>query len=150
MWIDIKNNNAVMESYEAVVAARPEVQFSPMPDDDFIIPLGFVKVDDSGLPVFDSRVSRAERQPPTKEGERWVARWVIVNLSESEVLQKRTEYAANVRADRNRRLAASDWTQGKDIPDAVSAAWASYRQALRDVPQQAGFPQNVVWPVKPV
>lgn len=64
---------------------------------------------------------------------------------------KRPEHAqAEVRSERNRLLSESDWTQGKDIPDAVSTAWASYRQALRDVPQQAGFPQNVVWPVKPV
>lgn len=31
----------------------------------------------------------------------------------------------------------------------LSPAWVAYRQALRDVPQQSGFPQNIVWPVKP-
>jgi hypothetical protein len=53
-----------------------------------------------------------------------------------------------VRVERNRLLAASDWTQLADAP-VDQAAWAAYRQALRDVPQQAGFPDNVVWPVKP-
>jgi len=53
------------------------------------------------------------------------------------------------RLQRDQLLAATDWTQAKDIPDAVSSKYAAYRQALRDVPQQSGFPQNIVWPVKP-
>jgi len=51
----------------------------------------------------------------------------------------------NVRDD---LLAKTDWSQGKDIADAVSASWVTYRQALRDVPAQAGFPWNIEWPVK--
>lgn len=57
--------------------------------------------------------------------------------------------AAAARQQRNALLAASDWTQGKDIPDSVSTAWATYRQQLRDVPAQAGFPLNIQWPVSP-
>lgn len=53
-----------------------------------------------------------------------------------------------LRAERDRLLAESDWTQVADAP-VNQAAWASYRQALRDVPQQAGFPDDVVWPTKP-
>jgi hypothetical protein len=59
------------------------------------------------------------------------------------------ELAAAVRAERDRLLAASDWTQLPDVPEATRTAWATYRQALRDVPEQAGFPENVVWPTKP-
>lgn len=56
--------------------------------------------------------------------------------------------AAEIRAERDRLLDASDWTQAADAP-VDQAAWATYRQALRDVPQQAGFPQNVTWPTEP-
>lgn len=56
------------------------------------------------------------------------------------------DLAAAVRARRDALLAASDWTQGKDIPDSISNAWAGYRQALRDIPQQEGFPASVSWP----
>lgn len=59
------------------------------------------------------------------------------------------ELAADVRAERNRLLAASDWTQLPDVPEALRSAWAIYRQALRDIPQQSGFPASVVWPSKP-
>ena len=53
-----------------------------------------------------------------------------------------------VRAQRDLLLASSDWTQ---LADATvdAEAWATYRQALRDVPQQAGFPDNVTWPSAP-
>jgi len=52
------------------------------------------------------------------------------------------------RSDRNARLAKSDWTQLADAPVDVGA-WTDYRQALRDVPDQDGFPWSVEWPEKP-
>lgn len=61
------------------------------------------------------------------------------------------ELAADARARRDALLAASDWVtlraieSGEDVPE----EWASYRQALRDVPQQAGFPQTINWPTAP-
>lgn len=57
--------------------------------------------------------------------------------------------AADIRSQRNTLLSESDWTQAKDIPDSISTSWASYRQALRDVPQQILFPIEITWPVKP-
>ena len=56
--------------------------------------------------------------------------------------------AAEVRAERARRLAASDWTQVPDAP-VDPAPWAAYRQALRDVTAQPGFPHAVTWPTEP-
>lgn len=56
--------------------------------------------------------------------------------------------ADQVRAERDRLLAESDWTQVADAP-VDQAAWATYRQALRDVPEQVGFPESVVWPERP-
>lgn len=46
-------------------------------------------------------------------------------------------------------LLASDWTQLPDVPLETKAAWATYRQALRDITDQPGYPQNVIWPVAP-
>jgi len=57
--------------------------------------------------------------------------------------------AEKVRMQRNALLAETDWTQAGDVPQATKDAWASYRQALRDIPQQAGFPINVTFPTKP-
>jgi hypothetical protein len=62
---------------------------------------------------------------------------------------KDAEQAKAVRDDRNRRLTEMDWTQGKDIPDSISGPAAVVRQALRDVPLQAGFPWTIEWPTQP-
>jgi hypothetical protein len=69
-------------------------------------------------------------------------------------LAKREEYdsfAAEVRAERNRRLTDSDMTQLPDAPVDVELknAWRAYRQALRDIPDQEGFPYSVTFPEKP-
>ena len=56
--------------------------------------------------------------------------------------------ATSVRAERDRLLVASDWTQVADAP-VSQLTWATYRQELRDIPQKAGFPHNVTWPSKP-
>jgi hypothetical protein len=57
--------------------------------------------------------------------------------------------AAEHRMQRDSLLTASDWTQASDISQATKDKWATYRQALRDVPQQDGFPNTVVWPNQP-
>lgn len=62
--------------------------------------------------------------------------------------QKDTEQAKSARDDRTKRLSDCDWTQIADST-ADKAAWATYRQALRDIPAQAGFPLAVVWPAYP-
>lgn len=60
--------------------------------------------------------------------------------------------AEQVRAERDRLLTETDWTQVLDAPiDAETRkAYRVYRQALRDVPEQEGFPAAVVWPELPV
>ena len=60
---------------------------------------------------------------------------------------------ALMRQQRTDLLAASDWVE---LPSATSRltaekleAWATYRQALRDVPEQEGFPNEITWPTQP-
>jgi hypothetical protein len=53
-----------------------------------------------------------------------------------------------VRKERNNLLTQSDWTQLSDS-SADKVAWASYRQALRDIPQNFSNPEDVTWPAKP-
>lgn len=55
---------------------------------------------------------------------------------------------SDVRNQRDYLLSACDWTQLPDAP-VDQTAWAFYRQCLRDIPDQEGFPTNVVWPKKP-
>jgi len=61
---------------------------------------------------------------------------------------KDADQAKSVRTSRDDKLKDSDWTQITDAT-ADKTAWAVYRQALRDVTMQAGFPWTITWPTQP-
>ena len=67
---------------------------------------------------------------------------------EAYTARKDAEAATAARAERDKLLAKCDWTQGKDIAESVSSSYTIYRQALRDITSQDGFPHNVVWPTQ--
>jgi hypothetical protein len=69
--------------------------------------------------------------------------------AEAQLAATKEALSASVRIERNAKLAASDWTQISDST-ADKATWATYRQELRDISAQAGFPWTVVWPTQPV
>lgn len=56
--------------------------------------------------------------------------------------------AAQARSERDALLSRTDWRFRTDMTP--SQAWIDYCQALRDIPQQAGFPESIVWPQEPV
>ena len=62
--------------------------------------------------------------------------------------RKDAEQAANVRRTRTEKLKDSDWTQIADST-ADKTAWATYRQALRDITAASGFPWTMTWPETP-
>jgi len=73
----------------------------------------------------------------------------VPNMPDYNPDQRQIEQEADeVRTQRDALLSQSDWTQVPDAP-VDQAAWAEYRQALRDVPQQAGFPTEITWPQIP-
>lgn len=83
-----------------------------------------------------------------KEGSEWVEQWIETPATPEQITERTNAKAGDVRADRNQRLADCDWTQLSDAPvDHVT--WATYRQDLRNITAQAGFPWNVVWPTPP-
>lgn len=95
-----------------------------------------------GRPVRPGRPGRPDEELIT----------VTKEEQEAEALQKHFDSkAGEVRAERNALLTASDWTQVADAPlsDEQKAAWAVYRQELRDVTDQEGFPFNVTFPQQP-
>ena len=61
---------------------------------------------------------------------------------------KDAEQATNVRRSRTEMLKDCDWTQIADST-ADKATWATYRQALRDITTQTGFPWTITWPTQP-
>lgn len=64
---------------------------------------------------------------------------------------KDAEFAKSARDSRDTLLAECDWVivMSLEAGRAIPVEWAAYRQALRDLPQQAGFPVTIDWPMKP-
>jgi len=78
----------------------------------------------------------------------WTQTWISTPATPQEIASRTADKKESVRIQRNRRLADCDWTQLPDAP-VDRATWATYRQALRDVTAQPGFPWSVTWPVEP-
>lgn len=119
------------------------VSFAANVDDETLASFGMVPVITVDRPEIEAHQAIEEGQPVFSDGN-WVQTWVVRELNEAEIQQRKDA----IRNERNALLAASDWTQ---LADATvdKAAWAAYRQALRDIPQQAEFPYNVTYPVTP-
>lgn len=96
--------------------------------------------------VVFNKIIEAEEKPSQVNGQ-WVLGWIVRDKNEDEILLD----AESKRAARDRLLMESDWTQLADAPltQEQKEAWAEYRQKLRDLPQQNGFPLSVSWPVAP-
>ena len=79
--------------------------------------------------------------------------WDYLTIANGAITIDTEEWAAGRRATRDLFLVESDYTQLMDITDdhlpGTKAEWATYRQELRDIPQQEGFPETVVWPTQP-
>ena len=95
-----------------------------------------------------------ETTPPTVDKKTHTYSWEVQSVNGvwtqvwSTKKQDESVAAKNVREERDRLLVKSDWTQVADSPvDLVS--WAIYRETLRNIPNQEGFPFNVEWPQKP-
>jgi hypothetical protein len=78
----------------------------------------------------------------------WFTHYIAVTPNDAQKAAIDAQQGKSVRADRNRRLADSDWTQLPDAP-VDKEAWATYRQELREVTSQAGFPWTITWPEAP-
>ena len=76
----------------------------------------------------------------------------VTKLTDAEIAEAQettAEKAQNQRDQRDSLLKSTDWTQGADVPTAIKSNWTDYRQKLRDVPAQSGFPDSVTWPTQP-
>ena len=95
-------------------------------------------------PFFDvDTQSRAEGDAVLTDGV-WTQNWIVTAAPED-------IKAVNIRQTRDAKLTLSDWivVKSAEAGTAVPSDWVTYRQALRDVPAQAGFPNSITWPESP-
>lgn len=102
-------------------------------------------------PAFNRATQRCVEGPAILVDGVWTQNYVITELSAEEATEMTDNESHQVRNERTQKLASSDWTRLDDAPLTTEqrAAWAVYRQQLRDLTDQPGFPWEVTWPQQP-
>ena len=101
---------------------------------------GIADVNENAKPSFDPLTENIAEAPMTiVDG--------VVQINYIKKAFSEEEQAFNVRSQRNSNLRGSDWMALNDVT--MPEKWKTYRQALRDIPEQSGFPSNVAWPEPP-
>lgn len=142
MFVKVDDKDNVLQYPYTAANLRldfPTVSFPADFNDEAINEFGVYRVEQTARPTYDDTVGKLI-DAVELVNEKWVQKWVIENLTE--------EIAAfNVKRRRDILLAETDWMALIDTT--LTQDWADYRQALRDIPQQTGFPFSVQWPAKP-
>ena len=141
----VKANSGQIERYPYTVGDlrryNPRTSFPKNVPTDMLADYGVYPVARAAVPQFNSLVqSLVAHAAPTEDAGQWVLGY--------DVVQKPEELAGdNIRRERNRLLSETDWMALSD--NTMTTEWASYRQALRDITSQSGFPYSVEWPAAP-
>lgn len=156
MYAEVKDGSLVTfpYTYDTLVLKNPNTRFSQdhlldmyRDTEDNLAGNELVFVVQEDQPAYDRKTQVVElNSQPTQINGVWTLSWSVIALTAEQQSQVTSDEATSIRNKRNELLSNSDWTQGKDIPENISSAWAVYRQALRDIPEQQGFPWNVQWP----
>ena len=79
---------------------------------------------------------------------KWYTKYSVADMEQEAKDALDASQATSVRKQRDEKLSECDWTQVADAP-VDKAVWATYRQALRDITAQSGFPWTITWPDAP-
>jgi hypothetical protein len=151
MLVKITNGNVDTYPYNVGQLRRdnPNTSFPKRIPDEMLESYGIMPVAYTDMPSIDERTQSVEQEStPSLVDGAWTIGWTTSSKTVEEIAEYDADAAANVRAERDGLLAQSDWTQVADAP-VDSTAWATYRQALRDVTDQASFPYDINWPTQP-
>lgn len=151
MYVKVQDDGSIVFPYGIGELRRdnPNTSFPGAIPEERLADFGVFPVVPSEIPQpFDAVRQNAVRLDPSFIDGRWTEIWLVSPASPDEIAQRIAEVAQSVRATRQELLSQSDWTQLADVP-VDQAKWATYRQALRDITNQPGFPTAVDWPTAP-
>ncbi len=152
-FVKIENGNPVSNAIaqENFQQLFPQFSNDTLYTPDIVEPLGYGIYDFSNQPQPDRYQKIIEAAPTKNEFGIWKQTWQLVEMSNEEKAEADAKAAIFVRSQRNHRLLLTDWVVVKHLENnqSIPSSWQAYRQALRDVPAQQGFPWNVTWPNLP-
>lgn len=138
----IKITNGVPEKYTIGQFRRdnPNVSYPKTIPLSFLAEQDVYPLTETNKPSFDILTQNCVEGTPEYVNGAWLKTWVVENRPQEEA-------EARIRSRRNDLISETDW---RVLPDQTpSQAWLDYRQALRDVTDQEGFPYSVTWPIDP-
>lgn len=150
MYVKVKDGAVEAFPYGPADLRRdnPDTSFPADMNNAVLASWGVFPVEPREIPQpFDPVDQNAVTVDPVLENGVWVQQWLVTPATPEEIAQRTDELANSVRAQRDALLSETDWMALTDTT--LTPAWAQYRQELRDVTKQPGFPKSVVWPTKP-
>jgi hypothetical protein len=151
MYVFAPNQTVEIFPYSIGALRRdnPNTSFPRNPSDASLANWNVFPVTDKPAPSYNPATQNCNQISPRLKTGKWEMAWAVTLASPEEIAQRLETKTEEVRQQRNALLSACDWTQLSDAP-VDAATWAAYRQGLRDVTDQEGFPWEVVWPEQPV
>lgn len=141
MYLKITNGQPEKYSIGQLRRDNPNTSFPKFPSETLLAEWGVYPYTVQEQPTYEPLTQTISVAPFVEIDGTWTQGWLVINLSVDDA-------GNNVRSQRNNLLSQTDWMALSD--NVMSPAWVEYRQALRDVTTQEGFPFSVVWPVKPL
>jgi hypothetical protein len=151
MFVKITNGQPTKYPYTVgdLRKDNPNVSFPKVLSAEQLTGWGVMPVTVQSTPSFNSATQRVDTATmPTLVNGAWTIVKTVVDKTAEQIAADNENKAATIREQRDRKLAETDWTQVADAP-VDSTVWSVYRQSLRDIPSQEGFPQEVTWPDQP-
>tara|TARA_Y100000361_G_C11009128_1_gene263419 strand:+ start:199 stop:666 length:468 start_codon:yes stop_codon:yes gene_type:complete len=154
--MEIRNRSTgAVTTVAAFKATQPNTSFPKQITTDILDSYGYDAVLNGPAATVTAPYGVSTRSGVEEKDGKWYTKFVagpIFANADDETAYKAkvdADAAKGVRSERDAKLTECDWTQANDSPLKAASAWTTYRQALRDVPAQSGFPHTVNWPTKP-
>lgn len=156
MYVKIVDNSIDQFPYTIGQLKRdnPNVSFPKVVSEEALASYGVYRVTYSDEPVHNARTQYCtlSDEPSLVDGN-WVKVWTVHDKTADQIADYDSNMADGNRFARNNKLSSSDWTQLADSPLSTEskAAWATYRQSLRDLSSHANWPnlEDSDWPTEP-
>jgi len=138
--LKITNGQPEIYSIGQLRRDNPNTSFPKVPSDALLADWDVYPYTVQDQPTVDYMTQTLKQTALTEVDGAWTQGWEVSNLSVEDA-------GRNIRSHRDNLLQQTDWMALSDVT--MSPAWASYRQALRDITAQEGYPYSVIWPTKP-
>ena len=149
-----RSSGEVKQQGEVKALYKKSVSFSKLADT--YADLGWDEIVAVPMPVESGPLKSVVEGAPVEVSGKWTQVWIEVDKfsgptkaadEAAHIARLVADKETGIRTDRDQRIALTDWTALSDVT--MTADMATYRQALRDIPAQAGFPNTIDWPVSP-